>query len=231
MQKQDVREEWRPPGQVPEGSPAMDTAKRQQLMDGARRAFLERGFDGASIGDIVRAAGISKGTLYAYFPSKEKLFETLVIEDKRKQAEAVCIIDESDDDVVRVLTKLGHNLLDMLRQPENLAFVRIVIGASAQFPEIGRAFYEAGPAVGIARLANYLRRLTSKGVLDVEEPERAARQYMDLCKSGIYSRMLFGYASEPPSREQMTRNVESALTVFLKAYGAPGFDWRKALGS
>ena len=132
----------------------------------------------------------------------------LAIEDKRKQAEAICVIDENDDHVVRVLTKLGYNLLDMLRQPENLAFVRIVIGASAQFPEIGRAFYEAGPAVGIARLANYLRRMTSKGVLDVEEPERAARHYMDLCKSGIHSRTPFGYASELPSREAMTRSVE-----------------------
>jgi hypothetical protein len=51
---------------------------------------------------------------------------------------------------------------------------------------------------------------------------------MDLCKSGIHARMLFGYASEPPSREDISRNVESALTIFLKAYGAPGYEWRKA---
>src|SRR3974390_122989 len=52
-----------------------DNAKRQQIMEGARRIFLRDGFDGASIGDIVRAAGVSKGTLYAYFPGKEMLFE------------------------------------------------------------------------------------------------------------------------------------------------------------
>ncbi len=231
MEKQKLKEEWGPPGKVPDNAAALDTAKRQQLMDGARRAFLENGFDGASIGDIVRAAGISKGTLYAYFPSKEKLFETLVIEDKRKQAEAVCVIEETEDDVVRVLRKLGHSLVDMLRQPDNLAFVRIVIAASAKFPEIGRAFYEAGAAVGIARLANYLRRMTANGVLEVEDAERAARQYMDLCKSGIHARMLFGYASEPLSREEISQNIESALTVFLKAYGAPGYEWRKAIAS
>src|SRR5208282_3212235 len=93
-----------------------DTAKRQQIMDGARRTFLQDGFDGASIGDIVRAAGVSKGTLYAYFPSKEKLFEALVIEDRRKQAEVLFILDEDDRDVVRVLRRLGTTFLEMLLQ-------------------------------------------------------------------------------------------------------------------
>ncbi len=207
---------------VPEPAAALDTAKRQQLMEGARRAFLEHGFDGASVGDIVRAAGISKGTLYAYYPSKEKLFEALVIEDRRKQAEAVCIIDENDEDVQRVLSKLGRNLLNMLIQPDTVAFVRIVIGASAKFPEIGRAFYEAGPAQGVARLSDYLRRMTKKGLLEITNFDRAARHFMDLCKSGIHLRLMLGYASEPPTQAEMEENVESALAVFLKAYGVPG---------
>lgn len=216
----ELKGDWRPPAQTLEMEPALDTAKRQQLMEGARRAFLEHGFDGASVGDIVRAAGISKGTLYAYFPSKEKLFETLVIEDRRKQAEAVCIVDEDDEDVARVLTKLGRSLLNMLVQPANIAFVRVVIGASAKFPQIGRVFYEAGPAQGIARLSSYLSKMTDKGVLETPEPERAAKQFFDLCKSGIHVRMLLGYASEPPASEEIDQNVESAVNVFLKAYTA-----------
>jgi AcrR family transcriptional regulator len=220
LEMKELKDEWRPAGQTQEVPSALDTAKRQQLMDGARRAFLEHGFDGASIGDIVRAAGISKGTLYAYFPSKEKLFETLVIEDRRKHSEAVCVAEDADDDVPRVLTQLGKNLVNMLSQPETVAFVRIVIGASAKFPEIGRAFYEAGPAQGIARLADYLRRMTEKGILATPEPERAARQFMDLCKSSNHVRMLLGYASEPPTAEEIDRNVASAVTVFMKAYGA-----------
>ena len=201
-----------------EAAPILDTAKRQQLMEGARRVFLERGFDGASVGDIVRAAGISKGTLYAYFPSKEKLFETLVFEDKRKQAEALCVFDEADEDVGRVLTELGTSMNEMMIKPEHVAFVRIVIGAVGKFPEIGRAFYEAGPGYGIARLAQYLRRMTEKGRLQVAEPTRAAQQFLDLCKSGCHAQLLFGYAPAP-TREEIARNVESAVNVFLKIYG------------
>ncbi len=216
---QDVKEAGRARMNVGEGGPGLDTAKRQQLMEGARRVFLEHGFDGASVGDIVRAAGISKGTLYAYFPSKEKLFETLVFEDKRKQAEAICVLDDGDENARRVLTKLGTSMIEMMAKPDHVALVRIVIGASAKFPEIGRAFYEAGPGYGIARLAEYLRRMTEKGVLNVSDPERAARQFMDLCKSGVHVALLFGYSAEPPTREEIEGNVESALEDFLKAYG------------
>ena len=46
----------RPPG-------APDLTKSEQILDGARRVFLAAGFDGASMGEIARAAGVSKGTL------------------------------------------------------------------------------------------------------------------------------------------------------------------------
>lgn len=201
------------------GCPVYDTAKRQQILEGARRVFLEHGFDGASIGDIVRAAGVSKGTVYAYFPSKEKLFEALVIEDRRKQAEVLFVLDETDRDVGRVLFKLGLTFLDMLVQPDTLAFLRIVIGAAPKFPEIGRAFYDAGPCYGAARLSDYFRKLTGEGVLKVDDPEHAARQFLDLCKTGILLRMLLGQL-ERPSRPEMEHNIERAVTVFLAAYGA-----------
>jgi AcrR family transcriptional regulator len=46
-----------------------DGTKRRQIMDGAREVFLAQGFDGASMGEIARQAGVSKGTLYVYFDS------------------------------------------------------------------------------------------------------------------------------------------------------------------
>jgi AcrR family transcriptional regulator len=199
-------------------SPACDTAKRQQIMEGARRIFLQDGFDGASVGDIVRAAGVSKGTLYAYFPSKEKLFEALIIEDRRKQAEALFTLDEADADIARVLRKLGKTFLDMLLSLDNLDFLRIVVGASTKFPQLGRAFFEAGPCRGTSRLAAYLRRRANEGVLDVDDAELAARQFLDLCKTGVHLRMMLGDRAAP-SPDEIERNLDSAVKVFLAAYG------------
>jgi len=200
------------------GAPCFDNAKRQQIMDGARRVFLQDGFDGASIGDIVRAAGVSKGTLYAYFPSKDKLFEALVSEDRRKQAEVLFTLDENDRDVARVLQRLGQTFLDMLLAPASLDFLRVVIGAAAKFPGIGKAFFDAGPCFGTIRLSSYLERMASQGLLRVDDPKLAAQQFLDLCKTGIHLRLLLG-DREPPAQEEIDRNLDSAVKVFLAAYG------------
>jgi len=207
-------------GHEPDGGDVhcFDSAKREQILEGARRTFLHDGFDGASIGDIVRAAGVSKGTLYAYFPSKEKLFEALVIEDRRKQAEVLFFLDESGRDAGRVLRRLGETFLDMLLQPDFLDFLRIVIGAAAKFPAIGKAYFDAGPCYGTARLGGYLERMSAQGLLRVDDPELAARQFLDLCKTGIHLRLLLG-DREPPPREEIERNLDSAVKVFLAAYG------------
>jgi AcrR family transcriptional regulator len=197
--------------------PPLDSAKRKQIMEGARRVFLEQGFDGASIGDIVRAAGISRGTLYAYFPSKEKLFEALVFETRRMQAEVLFVLDEASEDASAVLNKLGVTFLEMLLRPDTLAFLRAVIGASCKFPEVGRAFYDAGPRYGVERLARYLRRLTERGALNVPEPELAAQQYLDLCKSSYCLPMLLGY-SVAPSRSEIEAAIAKATATFLAAY-------------
>ncbi|MGO9485379.1 MAG: TetR/AcrR family transcriptional regulator [Rhodomicrobium sp.] len=202
----------------PDAAHCCDTAKRQQILEGARRIFLHDGFDGASIGDIVRAAGVSKGTLYAYFPSKEKLFEALMIEDRREQAEALFTIDENDRDVAGVLRRLGQSFADMLYAPASIELLRIVIGAAAKFPGIGKAFFDAGPCRGTSRLGHYLERMTEQGVLRVDNPELAARQFLDLCKTGIHLRLLLG-DRDAPKREEIERNLDSAVRVFLAAYG------------
>ena len=54
-----------------------DSSKRRQILDGARKVFMDLGFDGASMNEIARSAGVSKGTLYVYFADKNRLFEAI----------------------------------------------------------------------------------------------------------------------------------------------------------
>ena len=70
-----------------------DNAKRRQIVDGARAVFLSQGFDAASMNDIARAAGVSKGTLYVYFRHKEQLFEAIVEQECEAQAEGIFDLD------------------------------------------------------------------------------------------------------------------------------------------
>jgi AcrR family transcriptional regulator len=195
-----------------------DPTKRRQILDGAREVFLREGFDGASVNDIARVAAVSKGTIYVYFDSKEHLFETLIREDRRAQAERICTFDVENHDVHAVLGTFGRSLLETMMRPENMAHLRTVIAAAAKFPGLGRAFYEAGPEHGIAKLAAYLDRQVGAGILAIADTRRAAMQFIELCQAGLMKPMLFCVIDETPLAAIGTA-VDAAVAVFMAAYG------------
>jgi len=146
-----------------------DSAKRRQIMDGARAVFLSQGFDAASMGEIARAAGVSKGTLYVYFESKEELFQAIAHQQCQAQAEGLFDLGSEGDDVEAVLTRLGVGFATFLCQPDKASPLRTVIAIADRMPEIGKQFYESGPAFGIGKLAAYLEQQVAAGVLAVED--------------------------------------------------------------
>ncbi|MGO4388496.1 TetR/AcrR family transcriptional regulator [Microvirga sp. 2YAF29] len=196
-----------------------ESAKRRQILEGARQVFLARGFDGASMGEIAKVAGVSKGTLYVYFDSKESLFEALTTEEKRGLAEVLFKLDADDPDVRNVLSKLGQTYIGHFSKPEHISSIRMVIGVAEKFPRLGQAFYEAGPCQGTARLAAYLDRQNEAGRLTITDTNVAAQHFLDLCQSGILRRLLFS-VGELPTEDEIERNVENAIKVFFAAYGS-----------
>jgi AcrR family transcriptional regulator len=195
-----------------------DSVKRRQIMDGARKVFLAQGFDGASMGEIARAAGVSKGTLYVYFDSKEKLFEEITHEACMAQAEGVFTFDPSDHDVVAVLTRTGRGFIKFLARPGGMSALRTVISIAGRMPEIGAEFYDTGPAKGIARLREYLDAQVAAGVLAIDDCEVAAAQFIDACGSTVLKELLFN-ARPAPNDERIDYLVGTAVRVFVAAYG------------
>lgn len=205
-------------GSADKPRPGAETDKRRQILDGARAVFMASGFDGASMGEVARVAGVSKGTLYVYFDSKEDLFEALTLEAKRGLAEALFTLDADDPDVCGVLTRLGHSYLTEMIRPDHVALIRMVIGATEKFPRFGQAFYEAGPAQGVARLAAYLDTQVSTGRLRQADTELAAKHFLHLCQAGLLTRLLFA-AGGPVSPDEIRPRVGEAVRVFFAGYG------------
>lgn len=195
-----------------------ESTKRRQILDGARQVFLSRGFDGASMGEIAKVAGVSKGTLYVYFDSKESLFETLTTEEKEGLAEMLFKLDSQDPDVRSVLSHLGYSYLRRMGRPEHVSSIRMVIGAAEKFPRLGQVFFEAGPCRGVSRLKTYLDNQVAAGRLSIEDTEIAAQHFLDLCSSGLMRRLLFAVGG-PPTEAEIAKNVENAIRVFFAAYG------------
>src|SRR5471030_3132425 len=93
-----------------------ESAKRRQILDGARKVFMDLGFDGASMGEIARAAGVSKGTLYVYFADKNRLFEAIV-EQEMVDQQKVAFNFDPERDVAATLREFGQAYIELLCRP------------------------------------------------------------------------------------------------------------------
>jgi AcrR family transcriptional regulator len=201
----------------PDAPAQQDSARRRQIMDGAREVFLGQGFDAASMTEIARKAGVSKGTLYVYFDSKEQLFEAIAHEACGAQAEGVFSLDPADHDVEAVLTRLGRSFVKFKCRPGAMSPLRTVIAISDRMPEIGREFYETGPAKGVTKLCHYLESQVAAGILTIEDCEVAAAQFLDSCHATILRSLLFN-AGDAPAEERINHVVGIAVRTFLAAY-------------
>jgi AcrR family transcriptional regulator len=194
-----------------------DSAKWRQIVDGARKVFLSRGFDAASMGDIAKAAGVSKGTLYVYFKDKDELFAAIVRGECVMQADGIFEFDHADHDVEAVLLRHGKAFVTKIGDPARMSTWRTVIAIAERMPELGRKVYETGPAVGVAKLAAYLRAQIDAGVLAIEDCEVAAAQFIETCHATMFKPMLFNFAP-PPTSERIDHVVGIAVRTFIAAY-------------
>jgi AcrR family transcriptional regulator len=196
-----------------------ENAKRRQIVDGARAVFLSRGFDAASMGDIAKAAGVSKGTLYVYFKDKDELFAAIVQGECAMQAEGVFEFDHADHDVEAVLLRHGTAFVRNIGDPGRLSSLRTVIAVAERMPDLGRKVYETGPAVAVAKLSAYLEAQVNAGVLAIDDCEVAAAQFIETCHATMFKPMLFNFAP-PPTSERIAHVVGIAVRTFLAAYRA-----------
>jgi AcrR family transcriptional regulator len=201
------------------GGADQDSAKRRQIVEGARQVFMAQGFDAASMGEIARVAGVSKGTLYVYFENKEQLFEAIVGQECHAQAAQIFALDPHDHDVEGVLIRLGLAFVRFLCRPGGSSPLRTVIAIAERMPEVGRRFYETGPGFGILQLKAYLDAQVAAGVLAVEDCEVAAAQFIDACLATVFKPVLFNFG-DTPTPERVEHVVKIAVRTFLAAYRA-----------
>lgn len=202
-----------------EGAAPDDPAKQGQIIAGAKRVFLERGYEGASMSLIAREAGVSKGTLYVYFTNKEALFAAFIQTECRLQSREVFELLDGARSARDVLPQFGRHFLQFLIAPDTHAIRRLVAAESAKFPELGRAFYEAGPRVGLRMLKDFLTRRIEAGELDIDDPALAASQFMNLCH-GELTLMRQMNVIETATPQRIGYIVDQAVRVFLAAHAA-----------
>jgi AcrR family transcriptional regulator len=192
-------------------------AKHKEILKIASQVFTELGYDGASMAEIASRVGGSRGTLYRYFPSKERLFLEVVLSTGRRHLEPVFAdLEHSAGDIAVSLQRHGEKFLSFLCDPESLAAQRMII-AEAGRSDIGQRFHQAGPKMGLDLLAKYLSAKMDEGVLRRADTGIAADHLVALLQAEIMPRCLMGL-QEAPTRSQIKQAVKRAVAVFLAGY-------------
>ncbi len=197
-----------------------ETAKCRQILDGARKVFLAQGFEGASMNDIARVAGVSKGTLYVYFENKERLFASVCDTERSEHLTRLFEFDHDNSDVAGELMRVGVKLARFLLTERVASAMRVVMGIAERMPDIGRTFYEKGPGRSRQSLAAYLDARVVAGQLDIPDTLLAASQFLEMAHSPLLKPLFFGVTTERPSDAEIERVVNSAVRLFLAGYVA-----------
>ncbi len=197
---------------------ALSPERRARILDGASAVFAAHGYEGASMAGIATQAGVSKGTLYNYFPSKAMLFAAYVGEECSRHL--IHVFDEAHHDGVPAATALrsvGRRMLEIMISPVGQTIYRMVVSEAAKFPELAQTFFDAGPARAIGGLAEWLAEQTRRGQLRVSDPEFAAEQFFSLCQTRVVLRQKLGLLVTPTAAE-IERVVNAAVEMFLLRY-------------
>ncbi|GLV26834.1 TetR/AcrR family transcriptional regulator [Sphingobium sp. Cam5-1] len=143
----------------------------------ATQMFLELGYDGVAMENIAAATGVSKGTLYARYPSKEALFTT-VIHDRVKQWSLISARQDHrlTDDIAERLHHHAQMIARSLLQQEVHAFQLLTLANRERFPELARAMYEAGYLYIVRLISDDISQAAARDGIPARDPSAIARQ-------------------------------------------------------
>ncbi len=151
-------------------------ARPQEILEAALAVFAEKGFSAARMEDISRRAGVTKGTIYLYFESKEALFKALVRESLTPTITAVieralAYQGSSRDLLIMVLSTVGN----FIRTSDRVVLPKIVIAEAGNFPELVRFYRAEIIDKGLGLLEQVVARGIARGEFRNIDPKHVAR--------------------------------------------------------
>lgn len=189
--------------------------RERAILEAALKVFAATGYTGTKMDAVAAEAGVTKPTLYSYFPSKESLFQAMML-GKRDQMLDV-FEHPSQQGMVADLLVFAWAYADTVMRPEMLSLARLIIGEVQRFPEIGRAYQASGPDHLMRGIMRYLEGQRRAGRLDFEDAELAAQDLWGLILSAPRTQALY-MPDAQPERTTLRRYIVNGLRVFLKAY-------------
>ncbi len=186
-------------------------ARPDEVLDAALDIFIAKGFAAARVEDIAKAAGLSKGAVYLYFPSKVAILEALV------RRAIVPLVKAAGDLASRQEGDPRHALASVLRfitkglaDPRHAAIPRIVLSEAGAFPELAAMYRREVIDRGLGLMTALIARGVETGVFRPVDPELAVKNVIGPVLANVLLTQVFRF--EPPDPE---RFIESHIDVLL----------------
>jgi AcrR family transcriptional regulator len=196
---------------------ARGEARREALLEAARAIFLEKGYSGTSLDEVVKRTGGSKASVYKYFGNKEGLFAAMFADRCQAFLATLAIPDEISANLEETLMLFAGRVLEASLGEERIAMVRALAAEAARFPELAEMAYRTGPQHGLGLMADFLKRHHEAGVIRCDHPDIAAVQFLEMIKGHPQWRALLGLPPFPAHLDRDTY-VRVAVHNFLQAY-------------
>jgi TetR/AcrR family transcriptional repressor of mexJK operon len=194
-----------------------DPAKLKAILDAAYDLFLDRGIAATTMDLVAERAGVSKMTVYANFQDKPALLAAVF--DRRRKSMRLPDLPVGLDLNLSLerLAEFGELIVSVLTRPEVVRETRLMAECAANQLRLATVFYTAGRGEILKRVARFLKGLTERGVLAIDDPELAADQLIGAWLGMTELRQSLGVAG-PPSSNAIAKRVRCAIDTLVRAW-------------
>lgn len=205
------------PGPRRGGRPTREQATQldRDVREAALHLFLENGYEGTSMNAIAAAAGTTKPSLYARFPTKEDVFRSVLEWAIQRPDWPVAEPETPDlDDLPGALTAIAQTALRRALDPSMIKLEQIAIAHASRYPDLARRTYGTGFWPRRQLVADLLRRHAATGAIQADDPDILAEHFLGMA-TGAPSRLAsFGILRTADDQE---RHTEMAVEIFLRS--------------
>lgn len=163
------------------------TARRRQILDGARTCFARFGYEGATVRRLEQTTGLSRGAIFHHFRDKDALFLALAERDAHRMAEVV-----ADQGLVQVMRDL---LADRVEERSWLG-TRLEVSRRLRTDPEFRERWSSHSAALTRATRERLHRQAGAGVLRDDVPVAVLAQYLELVLEGLVSHLAKGLPAD-----------------------------------
>lgn len=191
--------------------------KFEQVRSGAKDVFLRDGYSGASVDDIARSAGVSKATLYSYFPEKQLMYREVLLDEMTRIADRSPIEVAPDANPAEALPLMARQIAEWLVSGPMLQLHRTNIAEATRFPDVSRRYHATLTALLRDVVQAHLDRWVDQRMLRISDTALAADQFVRLSSAVLHDRALLTDGDE--SRDATIREIsDGAARLFIAAH-------------